>query len=181
MGCGAGFFIHRPSNHQPGQLPRMRGRFQKPVGRAPTISGYFSELSHRMELKGRTRSPRDYSHVCPTLCDSMDCSLPGSSVPRILQARNTGVDCHVLLRESSWPRDWTCISCVSIIAGRFFTTKPLGKPYYSLETPNWTQYQNSSNMVPIWRCWDADINTHPTKLCIITKPMQNAEPVCQEH
>ena len=24
---------------------------------------------------------------CPTLCDSMDCSLPGSSVPGILQAR----------------------------------------------------------------------------------------------
>ena len=73
------------------------------------------------------------------------------------------------------------ISCGSCIADGFFTIEPLGKPYYSLETPNWTQYQNSSNMVPIWRCWDADINTHPTKLCIITKPMQNAEPVCQEH
>ena len=28
-------------------------------------------------------------------------------------------------RGSSWPRDWTCISC---IAGRFFTAEPLGKP-----------------------------------------------------
>ena len=28
-------------------------------------------------------------------------------------------------RESSQPRDWTRISC---IAGRFFTTEPLGKP-----------------------------------------------------
>ena len=26
-------------------------------------------------------------HLCPTLCDSMDCSPPGSSVHRILQAR----------------------------------------------------------------------------------------------
>ena len=25
--------------------------------------------------------------LCPTLCDAMDCSLPGSSVHRILQAR----------------------------------------------------------------------------------------------
>ena len=25
--------------------------------------------------------------LCPTLCDPMDCSLPGSSVHRILQAR----------------------------------------------------------------------------------------------
>ena len=26
-------------------------------------------------------------------------------------------------RGSSWPRDWTRVSCVSFIAGRFFTTK----------------------------------------------------------
>ena len=113
-------------------LPRLRRRFQKPMGRAPAVLGYFSELSHRTELKGRTRSPSDYSHVCLTLCDSMDCSLPGSSVPGSLQARNTGVGCHALLRESSWLKDWTCISYVSIIAGRFFTTEPPGKPDYNL-------------------------------------------------
>ena len=28
-----------------------------------------------------------------------DCSLPGSSVHRILQAKNTGMDCHALLQE----------------------------------------------------------------------------------
>ena len=27
------------------------------------------------------------TQLCPTLCDPMDCSLPGSSVPGILQAR----------------------------------------------------------------------------------------------
>ena len=32
--------------------------------------------------------------------------------------KNTGVDCHSLLQWSSWPRDRTC---VSRIAGRFFT------------------------------------------------------------
>ena len=31
-------------------------------------------------------------------------------------------------RRSSWPRDWTWLSCVSCIADRFFTTEPLGKP-----------------------------------------------------
>ena len=36
---------------------------------------------------------------CPTLCDSMDCSPPGSSVHGISQARNTGVGCHFLLQE----------------------------------------------------------------------------------
>ena len=37
------------------------------------------------------------SQSCLTLCDSMDCSWPGFSVHRILQARNTRVDCHFLL------------------------------------------------------------------------------------
>ena len=32
---------------------------------------------------------------CPTLCDLMDCSLPGSSVHGIFQ-ENTGVGCHFL-------------------------------------------------------------------------------------
>ena len=36
------------------------------------------------------------SHVW--LCDPMDCSLPGSSVHRILQARYTRVGCHFLLQ-----------------------------------------------------------------------------------
>ena len=37
--------------------------------------------------------------LCPTLCDPMDYSPPGSSVYGILQARNTGVGCHFLLQE----------------------------------------------------------------------------------
>ena len=36
--------------------------------------------------------------------------------------------CHAFSRGSSWPRDWTCVSCSSCNAGRFFTTEPLGKP-----------------------------------------------------
>ena len=37
--------------------------------------------------------------LCPTLCDPMDYSPPGSSVQGIFQARNTVVDCHFLLQE----------------------------------------------------------------------------------
>ena len=37
------------------------------------------------------------SHVL-TLCDSMDCSLPGSSVHGDSPDENTGVDCHALLQ-----------------------------------------------------------------------------------
>ena len=35
---------------------------------------------------------------CPTLCDTMDCSLPGSSVHRDSPGKNTGVGCHDLLK-----------------------------------------------------------------------------------
>ena len=38
------------------------------------------------------------TQLCPTLCDPMDCSPPGSSVHEIFQAKDTGVDCHFLLQ-----------------------------------------------------------------------------------
>ena len=38
------------------------------------------------------------AQLCPTLCHSMDCSLPGSSVHGISQASNTGVGCNFLLQ-----------------------------------------------------------------------------------
>ena len=42
---------------------------------------------------------------CPTLCDPMDCSLPGSSVPGILQARILEWVAIPFSRGSSQPRD----------------------------------------------------------------------------
>ena len=49
---------------------------------------------------------------CPTLCDSMDCSLPGSTVHRISQARTLDWVAISFSRGSSRPRNWTCISCI---------------------------------------------------------------------
>ena len=37
-------------------------------------------------------------HLCPTLCNPMDCSSPGCSVHGIFPGKNTGVDCHFLLQ-----------------------------------------------------------------------------------
>ena len=62
--------------------------------------------------------------------DPMDCSLPGSSVHRILQARLEWV-AMAFPRGSSRPRDWTCIFCVSCIAGRFFTHWAIWEPKYN--------------------------------------------------
>ena len=58
------------------------------------------------------------TQLCPTLCDSMDYSPPGSSVHGDFPGEDTGVDCHALLQGSSQPRDQTQ---VSHIVGRFFT------------------------------------------------------------
>ena len=55
---------------------------------------------------------------CLTLCDPMDCSLPGSSVHRIFQARVLEWVAVSFSRRSSQPRDWTQVSC---IVGRRFT------------------------------------------------------------
>ena len=42
---------------------------------------------------------RKWSCLCPSLCDPMDCSLPGSFVYGIFPGKNTGVCCHFLLQE----------------------------------------------------------------------------------
>ena len=55
---------------------------------------------------------------CPTLCDPMGCSPPGSSVCGISPARILEWVAISFSRGSSWPRDWTQVSC---IAGRLFT------------------------------------------------------------
>ena len=68
---------------------------------------------------------------CPTPCEPMDCSPPGSSVHGILQARILEWVAMPFSRESSQPRDRTHISCVSCIAGGLFT--------------HWTTWEASNN------------------------------------
>ena len=62
-------------------------------------------------------SQSEVTQSCPTLCDLMDCSLPGSSVHGIFQARILEWVAISPSRRSP-PRDWTQISC---IVGRHFT------------------------------------------------------------
>ena len=57
------------------------------------------------------------------LCNPTDCSLPGSSVHEILQARTLDWVAMPSYRESSPPRDQIHASYVSLaLAGRFFIT-----------------------------------------------------------
>ena len=55
---------------------------------------------------------------CLTLCNRLDCGLPGSSVHELLQARILECVAFCFSRGSSQARDWPCASC---IAGGFFT------------------------------------------------------------
>ena len=65
-----------------------------------------------------------WPHLCPTLCN---CNPPGASVRGILQAIILEWVAISYSQGSSWPRDWTHISCT---AGGFITTKPrLGTIY----------------------------------------------------
>ena len=56
-----------------------------------------------------------HAQFYPTLLGPVDCGLPGSSVhgKNILQARRLEWVAISYFRGSSWPRVWTCISCVS--------------------------------------------------------------------
>ena len=76
--------------------------------RGLTISGLLRPHGLRSEV----------AQSCVTLCDPMDCSLPGSSVGGLFQARILEWVAIFFSRASSRPRDLTQ---VSRILGRCFT------------------------------------------------------------
>ena len=58
---------------------------------------------------------RTHTHTqsCSTLCNPMNCSLPGSSVRGVFQAKILEWVTISSSRGSFWPRNWAHISCVS--------------------------------------------------------------------
>ena len=101
-------------------------------------------LKEAVHLKHANACMRSQSYI--TLCDPMDCSPPGSSVCGIFQARILQWVAISSSREPFPPRDQTCISSASCIAGRFFTAEPLGKPQNML-------MQKLNNMHPAALKW----------------------------
>ena len=96
---------------------------------------------------------------CPTL---LDCSPLGSSVHGILQTRILEWVAISFSRGSSWPRNWTWVSC---IAGRFFTVwatreapaLPEGDGFYhwewkvlSLSPSQSLEFLWNSQLVTLW-------------------------------
>ena len=77
----------------------------------------------------------EVAQSCPTLCDPMDYSLPGSSIHGIFQVRVLEWVAISFSRGSSQPGDWIQVSC---IAGRHFTTWATRKAWliFKLHTEN---------------------------------------------
>ena len=82
---------------------------------------------------------------CPTLCDPMDCSPPGSFVHGILQARIVAWVTIPFSRGSSRPTDQTHISCVSCIAGGFFTV-------WATREAQWASWGKDN-----WEMWTSEV------------------------
>ena len=70
-----------------------------------------------MNIKS-VKSESEVAQLCLTLCDPMDCSLPGFTVHGIFQARILEWVATAFSKRSSWPRDG---NQVSHIAGKCFT------------------------------------------------------------
>ena len=88
-------------------------------------------IMYSPNLPHQQKNPLNHSSVavlvaqsCPTLWDPVTCSLPGSSVRGILQARILEWISIPFSRGYFWPKDWTQVSCT---VGRFFTIWTTGK------------------------------------------------------
>ena len=83
------------------------------------------------------KSEGEVAQSCPTLCNPMDCSLPGSSVHGIFQARILEW-IAISFSRSSRPRDWTQVSS---FVGRCFTV------WATREVPGQSQWANKCSLL----------------------------------
>ena len=94
----------------PGELPTQGLNLGPPQCRQILYHWATWEVPFWYESEG------EVAQSCLTLCNPMDCSLPGSSVHGIFQTRILEWVAISFFRRSSQPRDQTQVSC---IAGRF--------------------------------------------------------------
>ena len=57
----------------------------------------------------KVKSGSEVVRSCPTLCDPIDCSPPGSSIHGIFPGKSTGVGCHCLLRKTIALTRWISV------------------------------------------------------------------------
>ena len=112
----------RPHRQQPTRLPRPWDSPGKKTG----------ESCHFLLQCGKVKSESEVTQSCPTLSNPMDCSLPGSPIHGIFQARvlewgaiafSTGVYLHILCFLLVHFTPFT----TSVSLWKFTLTKPTGQ------------------------------------------------------
>ena len=79
------------------------------------------------------------TQLCPTLCDPMDCSPPGSSIHGNSLGKNTGVGCHGLL-QGIFPTqelNWDLLHCRQIL----YQLSYQGSPREATREERWQDYK----------------------------------------
>ena len=126
-------------------FPVIRGKLKWPHCPTKIISPniYYGILKcQSVNLSLVKWSESEVAQSCPTLCEPMDCSLPGSSIHGIFQTRIPEWVAISFSRRSSQPRDWTR---VSHIVGRCFTIWATRKVTLNKRGPNLTE----NNLLPL--------------------------------
>ena len=82
---------------------------------------------------------------CPSLCQPMDCSPPGSFVHGILQARILEWVAISFSRGYSWPRDQTWVSCIGMWVLYRWATREAHVLFYLWKILPYTGKINSTN------------------------------------
>ena len=95
---------------------------------------------------------------CSTLCDTMDCSPPGSSVHGYSPGKNTGMGCHALL-QGIFPTQGSNPGLQPTLEADSLLSEPPGKPWGSIKDTRWshcfghfTQIQRHPGL-PWWLRW----------------------------
>ena len=100
---------------------------------------------HHLYVESK-ESESEVAQSCLTLFDPVDCSLPGSSIHGILQARILEWVAISFSRGSSRPRYQTWISC---IAGRHFTLWATREGVESKKGYKWIYLQNRNRVTDV--------------------------------
>ena len=99
----------------------------------------------------------------------MDYSPPGSSAHGVFQARILELSTISYSRESFWPRDWTCISCISCIGrGIFFFFLTTNTTWEAPWKSNWIVDENifwTHNSFLLQGIQTTNWNTNKQHLC----------------
>ena len=119
--------------------------------------------------------------ACPTLCDSMDCSLPGSFVHEILQVRI--LERVAILRCVCVPLCvCVCLFCCTLICCLPISTNTLPFIFTTLLTPRTPTQSRSVNTcwmnkwLQYQKCQNRSVNTEQDRIICLERKGQSVQP-----